>query len=343
MKPVIRYSALTLAACASIGLTGCKLSDLVDGDEKTSFVALQGTATTTSGPMIGARVDIKDANGNEFAAYVESSGYFSLVQDPDDEEKEYVELQAPLILSVDYNEETYRSVLCNIVYSQFGAAIDTVNVHPLTEFVMDKTTGSVDSAYADWEEGASSDYCQNPFFVENFNNIASSLEGNGTFNFFNTLFSANDTGFDSVLRDFNPEMLPDGEADEDFHLVDGLGSLVMVPGTSWNGTAVGSFGSEAIDESAEGIQIDITPEGLADTLEDLLSNEESEVELQSLSISAEGNGIGEIGTTATVRLKGTAALAGAELITRKFDLTLDLVRVEGGGIMGPDIIIIGPQ
>ena len=117
----------------------------------------------------------------------------------------------------------------------------------------------------------------------------------------------------------------------------------MVPGTSWNGTAVGSFGAEAIDESAEGIQIDITPEGLADTLEELLSDGESNVELQSLNISAEGNGIGEIGTTATVRLRGNAALAGAELITRKFDLTLDLVRVEGGGIMGPDIIIIGPQ
>ncbi|MEE4249672.1 MAG: hypothetical protein V2I38_03720 [Alcanivoracaceae bacterium] len=342
MKPVIRYSALTLAVCASIALTGCKLSDLVDGDEKTSFVALQGTATTTSGPMIGARVDIKDANGNEFAAYVESSGYFSLVQDPEDEDSEYVELQAPIILSVDYNEETYRSVLCNIVYGPFGAAIDTVNVHPLTEFVMDETTGSVDTAYAGWSEGDSEDYCNNSFFVTNYNNIASSLEGNGTFNFFNTLFNANDTGFDSVLRDFDPEMTI-GEAPSDFHLVNGLGSLVMIPGTAWDGTATGTFAGESVEEVGDGIQIDITPEGLADTLEDLLSEvAESDIEVQSLSITAEGNGIGEIGTTAKVRVKGSAALVGAEIISKSFDITLDLVRVEGG-VSVPELIPIGPR
>jgi hypothetical protein len=99
MKPAIRYSALTMAVCASIGLSGCKLSDLIDADESTSFIALQGTATTTTGPMIGARVDIKDASGQEYVAYVNNKGYFSLRQDPDDEDEPNIsELQAPLIL-----------------------------------------------------------------------------------------------------------------------------------------------------------------------------------------------------------------------------------------------------
>ncbi|MDF1628581.1 MAG: hypothetical protein P1U78_02190 [Alcanivoracaceae bacterium] len=344
MKQVFRYSALTVAVCASVGLSGCKLSDLVDGDEKTSFVALQGTATTTDGPMVGARVDIKDANGAEYVAYVESSGYFSLEQDPEDEDTEYSPLEGPIILRVDYNEQTYHSVLCNVVYSQFGSTIDTVNVHTLTDFVM-RGTADVGEAYDVWNDGASGDFCSNTGFIWNFNDLAYSLEGNGTFNFFNTLFSADNTGFDSVLRNFDPESFnPETDLDEapsDFHIVDGLGSLVSTPGTAWNGTATGTFAGETVNEVGEGIQIDITPEGLTETLEDLLSGAvENEVELQSLSISAQGDGIGEVGTTAVVRLKGSAAVAGAELVSKSFDITLDLELVEGELI--PPIFIIDP-
>ena len=348
MKPVIRFSALTIAVCSVVGLSGCKLSDLIDSDESSKFVALQGTAATADGPMIGARVDIKDANGNEFAAYVDSSGYFSLTQDPDDEDEEYIELRAPLILSVDYNEQTYRSMLCNIVYSQFGDAIDTVNIHPLTEFVMAETAGTTGTDYANWTEGASETYCSLGGFVTSYNNIAHTLAGNivtnpyseeeyqGAFNFFNTLFNADGTGFDEVLDNFDPGMQID-EAPEWFRISNSLGSLNLLPGTSWNGTATGRFGADTINETGDNIQISITPDGLAETLEDLLSNQaENEIELQSLSISAEGLGIGEIGTTATVRLKGTAALVGASIVNRDFDITLELVRVEGG------LVIDGP-
>lgn len=348
MKPVIRFSALAIAVCSVIGLSGCKLSDLIDSDESSKFVALQGTAATAEGPMIGARVDIKDANGNEFAAYVDSSGYFSLTQDPDEEDEEYIELRAPLILSVDYNEQTYRSMLCNIVYSQFGDAIDTVNVHPLTEFVMAKTAGTTSTDYADWTSGASEKYCSTGAFVERYNNIAHTLTGNivtnpyseeeyqGAFNFFNTLFSANGTGFDEVLDNFDPEMIIN-EAPEWFRISNSLGSLNLLPGTSWDGAATGRFGSETVNEFAENIDISVTPEGLAETLEDLLrSLAENEIELQSLSISAEGLGIGEIGTTATVHLKGTAALVGASIVNRDFDITLELERVAGG------LVIDGP-
>ncbi|MCC1496024.1 hypothetical protein [Alcanivorax sp. 1008] len=343
MRQLFRYSALTVAVCASVGLSGCKLSDLVDGDEQTSFVALQGTATTADGPMVGARVDIKDANGDMYVAYVESSGYFSLVQDPEDDEMEYSPLEGPIILRVDYNEQTYHSVLCNVVYSQFGSTIDTVNVHTLTDFAM-RGTADVDEAYAFWDE-ANGEFCSNMEFAWDVNNLAYSLEGNGTFNFFNTLFSADNTGFDSVLRNFDPESFnPETDLDEapsDFHLANGLGTLVTTPGTAWDGTATGTFAGETVNEVGEGIQIDITPEGLTATLEELLSGAvENEVELQSLSISAEGDGIGEVGTTAVVRLKGSAAIAGAGLVSKNFDITLDLELVEGGLI--PPIIIIDP-
>jgi hypothetical protein len=240
--------------------------------------------------------------------------------------------------SVDYNESdlSFSAVQYRLQRVR-RRSIDTVNVHPLTEFVHERNRRwrNRQSLWLTlgWTDGASNGYCNNGFFVQNYNNIASSLEGNGTFNFFNTLFSVDEKGFDAVLRDFDPGMAIN-DAPEGFHLTNGLGSLNLLSDTSWSGTASGKFGNEIVDISDTGIQLSITPEGLADALEGLLGEvAENEIELQSLSISAEGNGIGEVGTTAKVRLKGSASLVGASVISRSFDVTFDLVRVEGGPIL----------
>lgn len=313
MKSVTCYAFSAILAASSAGLAGCKISDLNDSDDNTSFTAIQGRAAVGA-PMVGATIDIKDANGQQFRVYTDGSGYFSLTLDS--EEDGFEELAAPIIVRATNNEDVYHSVLCNIVYGEF----DSVNVHPLTEYVMDETA-PVATAYAMWETTGKTGYC-NAEFAYNFRATASTL---GTdFNFFNSAFDANGTGFDAILDSFNPNTFVPVAAADNFHIVNGLSSLVVIPGTTWSSTASGTFDGAAYADSRTA-EIAVTAEGLRELIDTLLEEEAAqEVEIESLVITLEGDGIGEEGTTVQANLKGKADVG---LITRNFNITVDLERI----------------
>ncbi|MFN3712145.1 MAG: hypothetical protein ACK4SX_00650 [Alcanivoracaceae bacterium] len=314
---------------ASVSLSACKLSDLVgDDDDNTSFVALQGRAANADGPMAGATIKIKDANGEAFTVFSNASGYFSLRQDTSEED--YVELVAPIIVSTDYNTDTYNSVLCNIVYSNLSNAIDTVNVHAVTEAVMDATS-STDNAYSNWEFGAQGNYC-NQAFAANFNDAANALDT--TFNFFNILFDANGTGFDALQRAFNPE-----EFEPPYHgesrIEDSLGSIVNFEDGLWLIQATGNSGSDTISATREEQAITITLPDLRAFIEELIEEaSEADITITSLTATIDGDGLGEVGTEVTANLRGSVALQGAAAIRRNFNIDVTVQRV-GGDVGGP--------
>ena len=228
-------------------------------------------------------------------------------------------MRGPVIVRATFNESVYHSVLCNVVYGEF----DSVNVHPVTQYVMNETA-AVASAYDMWTSGASSNYC-NENFVDVFRGTASSLET--TFNFFNSAFDANGTGFDALLDSFNPGLFEHGEADEGFPILNGLGSLALIPGTTWSATAVGTFDGNPVEEQRTG-EVEVTADGLRELIRDVLEDAaEDEIDIESLTITLEGDGIGEIGTQVSARLKGKAALAGLGFVTRSFDVTVELERI----------------
>lgn len=316
MKSTTIFPLAAIAAATAISLTGCKLSDLNDSDEDTRTTPVQGRAAIGA-PMVGATIDIKDANGQEFRVYSDGTGYFALVLDS--EEDVFDDLAAPVIIRATNNEDVYHSVLCNIVYGEF----DSVNVHPLTEYVMDETA-SVATAYALWETTGKDGYC-NAAFAYNFRAAASTL---GTaFNFFNSAFDADGTGFDAVLDSFNPNTFMPVAAADDFHILNGLGSLVVIPGTTWSATASGTFDGETFEDSRTG-EITVNAEGLRDLIDTLLEDEAAqEVEIESLVITLEGDGIGEEGTIVQANLRGRAALADLGFVTRNFNINVDLERI----------------
>lgn len=310
MKSVPHHALITGLAATIAGLTGCKISGS-DGNSEATL--MQGRAATDT-PMVGATIDIKDANGQQFRVYSDGSGYFALVLDS--EEDSFDDLAAPIIVRATNNEDVYHSVLCNIVYGEF----DSVNVHPLTEYVMDQTT-AVDSAYALWETSAKGDYC-NAAFAYNFRAAASTLGTN--FNFFNSAFDANNTGFDLILNSFNPVTFTPVAAADDFHIVNGLGSLVVIPGTIWSVSASGTFNGLPYDDSRSE-EVAVTAEGLRNLIDTLLEDETAQdVEIESLVITLEGDGIGEEGTTVQANLKGKAVVDTA---SQAFNITVDLERV----------------
>lgn len=316
MKSTTIFSLTAIAAAASIGLTGCKLSDLNDSDEDTRVTLIQGRAATTA-PMAGATIEIKDANGQEFRVYSDGSGYFSLVLDT--EEDVFDDLLAPVIIRATDNEDVYHSVLCNIVYGEF----DSVNVHPLTDYVMNETA-AVATAYAMWASGASNNYCNEPF-INVFRDTASTL---GTsFNFFNSAFDANGSGFDALLDSFNPETFVRENADAGFRILNGLGSLALIPGTTWAATATGTLDGNAVNEEFAG-EVEVTAAGLRDLIDGVLEDVTGdEIEIESLTITLEGDGVGEVGTQVTAVLKGKAALASLSSVTRNFNVTVELERI----------------
>lgn len=313
MKSANHHALAAIFTVSVIGLSGCKLSDLNDADKNTSTTLIQGRAAVGA-PMVGATIDIKDANGQEFRVYSDGSGYFALTLDS--EEDVFDDLAAPILVRATNNEDVYHSVLCNIVYGEF----DSVNVHPLTEYVMDETA-PVATAYAMWETTGKTGYC-NAAFAYNFRATASTL---GTdFNFFNSAFDANGTGFDAILDSFNPATFTPVAAADDFHIMNGLNSLVVIPGTTWSSTASGTFDGAAYADSRTG-EITVTAEGLRELIDTLLEEEAAqEVEIESLVITLEGDGIGEEGTTVQANLKGKADVG---LITRNFNITVDLERI----------------
>ncbi len=320
LLPVLLGSVLLSAS-------GCKLSDLVDSDdESTSFVALQGRAANADGPMASAVIEVKDSNPatSPITLYANSSGYFSLVQDSAAED--YVELSPPIIIRTDYNDVSYNSVLCNIVYGNLSDAVDTVNIHPLTEFVMYETTGTSSTAYENWTTGASDQYC-NEMFAVNFNNTAASL---GTdFNFFNTLFSANGTGFDALLRDFSPEGFPLPDASPEFHISDSLGSLTNFAEGLWRIEATGSVGSSSISRTFDESDITITLPDLRAFAQELIEEaSEADATINSLTVSIQGDGIGEIGSTVSANLRGSASLSGASAVSRSFNIDINVERID---------------
>lgn len=307
------YYALAALAVSVTGLAGCKLSDLTDSDESTSKTLIQGRAAVGA-PMVGATIDIKDANGQQFRVYSDGSGYFALILDS--EEDSFEDLVAPIIVRATNNEDVYHSVLCNIVYGEF----DSINVHPVTEYVMDQTA-SVDTAYNLWETTGKTGYC-NAAFAYNFRATASTLDS--TFNFFNSAFDADGTGFDAILDSFNPATFTPVAAADDFHILNGLGSLVVIPGTTWSSTASGTFAGQDYEDSRI-TEITVTADGLRDLVDTLLEEEAAqEVEIESLVITLEGDGIGEEGTTVQANLNGKADVG---LVTRSFNITVDLERV----------------
>ena len=313
--------ALLIGGATLLG--GCKLSDLNDDDDDDGpTVVLQGRAAV-GGPMIGATIDIKDADGREFRVYSDASGYFSLTLDDDDVAPRFIapatSLTAPIIVRADYNESTYHSVLCNIVYGER----DSVNVHPLTQYVMN-STATVASAYANWTDGASDDYC-NAAFNDVFRDTAATL--GSPFNFFNSAFSANGSGFDATLASFNPATFDRGTAAEGFHIANGLGSLVLIPGTVWSGTVSGKFGEDTIEEMVEQ-ELDVDAAGLRSLVEELLAGySRDSIEIESLTAVVEGDGTGEAGTTFKAVLKGKAAINGLSVVTRSFNITMELERI----------------
>lgn len=310
MKAVPHHALIACLAAAITGLTGCKVSGS-DGNSEATLI--QGRAATDT-PMVGATIDIKDANGQQFRVYSDGSGYFALILDRED--GSFDDLAAPIIVRATNNEDVYHSVLCNIVYGEF----DSVNVHPLTEYVMDQTA-AVDSAYDLWETTAKGGYC-NAAFAYHFRAAASTL--GTTFNFFNSAFDANNTGFDLILNSFNPATFTPVAAADDFHIVNGLSSLVVIPGTIWSSTASGTFDGLAYDDSRNS-EVAVTAEGLRNLIDTLLEEETAkEVEIESLIITLEGDGIGEEGTTVQANLKGKAVV---DMLSRAFNITVDLERV----------------
>lgn len=313
---------------AVLSTPGCKLSDLVDNDdESTTFVALQGRAANADGPMVGAIIEVKDSNpaNDPITLYANNSGYFALVQDTDD--FDYVELTPPIIIRTDYNETSYNSVLCNIVYRDLSGAIDTVNIHPLTEFVMHETTGTSNTAFDNWTTGASDQYC-NEAFAGNFTNTAASL---GTdFNFFNTLFSANNTGFDALLRGFSTDGFLPPDADPDFHVTDSLGSLTNFAEGRWLIQATGSAGSSTISSTFDEGDITITLPDLRAFAEELIE-EAAEVGavIESFNVTIQADGLGEIGSTVLANLRGSASLSGAGVVQRNFNIDIQIERIAG--------------
>lgn len=311
-----------VAALGAITLTGCKLSDLTDSEDDGSKVVLQGRAAIGA-PMAGATIDIKDANGNSYRVYADASGYFALEIEEEEFRPRLIvptsELRAPVIVRATFNESEYHSVLCNVVYGEF----DSVNVHPLTDYVMNETA-AVATAYDMWTSGASSNYC-NATFVEIFRDTASTL---GTsFNFFNSAFEANGSGFDALLDSFNPETFERDSADAGFRVVNGLGSLALIPGTTWAASATGTFDGNPVNEQRTG-EVEITADGLRELIAGVLENAaEDEIEIESLTITLEGDGVGEIGTQVTAILKGRAALAGLGFVARSFNVTVELERI----------------
>ena len=313
MKSSNYYAVVAALSVSATGLAGCKLSDLTDSDESTSRTLIQGRAAVGA-PMVGATIDIKDANGQQFRVYSDGSGYFSLILDS--EEDDFEDLAAPIIVRATNNEDVYPSVLCNIVYGE----LDSVNVHPVTEYVMDQTA-AVDTAYALWETTGKTGYC-NAAFAYNFRATASTLDT--TFNFFNSAFDADGTGFDAILDSFNPDTFTPIAAAEDFHILNGLGSLVIIPGTTWSSTASGTFAGQPYEDSRV-TEITVTADGLRNLIDALLEEESAQdVEIESLTITVEGDGIGEEGTTVQANLKGKA---GVGLVTRSFNITVDLERI----------------
>jgi hypothetical protein len=310
MKSVTRHVLIACLATALTGLAGCEISGSDDNSEAT---LIQGRAAVGV-PMVGATIDIKDANGQQFRVYSNGSGYFALVLDS--EADNFEDLAAPIIVRATNNEDVYHSVLCNIVYGEF----DSVNVHPVTEYVMNQTA-SADTAYALWETTGKTGYC-NAAFAHNFRATASTL--GTTFNFFNSAFDADGTGFDAILDSFNPATFTPVDAADDFHIQNGLGSLVVIPGTIWSSTASGTFDGQAYDDSRTA-EITVTAEGLRNLIDTLLEEETAQdVEIKSLVITLEGDGTGEEGTSVLANLKGKA---DAGSITRSFNITVDLERI----------------
>mgnify|MGYP006142654897 CR=1 FL=1 len=316
MKSAISFSLAALATAATFALTGCELSGLTDSDDDTRSTPIQGRAATGA-PMVGATIDIKDANGQEFRVYTDGSGYFALTLDS--EEDVFEALAAPILVRATNNADVYHSVLCNIVYGEF----DSVNVHPLTEYVMDETA-AVDTAYAMWETTGKGEYC-NAEFAYNFRAAADTL--NTDFNFFNSAFDANGTGFDAILDSFNPVTFDPVVPAENFHILNGLGSLVLIPGTIWSATGSGTFGGEAYEDSRN-VETPVTAAGLRTLIETLLEEEAAQdIEIESLTITLAGDGIGEEGTTVQANVRGTAALATPSFVRRNFNIDLDLERI----------------
>lgn len=310
MKAATRHALIASLVTSLIGLSGCKVSGS-DGDSEATLI--QGRAATDT-PMVGATIDIKDANGQQFRVYSDGSGYFALILDS--EEDSFDDLAAPIIVRATNNEDVYHSVLCNLVYGE----LDSVNVHPLTEYVMDQTS-PVDNAYALWETTAKGNYC-NAAFAYNFRATASTL---GTsFNFFNSAFDANNTGFDAILDSFNPATFTPVAAADDFHIVNGLGSLVVIPGTIWSIAADGTFNGLPYSD-ARNLEVPVNPQGLRNLVDTLLEDETAQdVEIESLVITLEGDGIGEEGTTVQAKLKGKAVV---NAVSQAFNITVDLERV----------------
>jgi hypothetical protein len=218
-------------------------------------------------------------------------------------------------------------VLCNVVYSNLSNVIDTVNVNTLTEFVMHKTTDTNNTAYDNWTTGAKDQYC-NQLFAETFRSTASGLENE--FNFLNTLFDANNTGFDVLLRGFSSEEFELDEPGAFFNIDNGLGSIVNYDEGRWIIEATGTAGSFSINTTREESAITITLADLKAFLEELIEAESAEgVTITSLTATLGGNGLGEINTTVTANVRGSASLSGASVVSRNFNIDVTVLRQAG--------------
>ena len=312
-----KASMLTLATITALSVAGCKLSDLIDDDESGNITLLQGKALAGR-PITSATIDIKDANGQEFRVVSDEQGTFSLVA----EEMDHTPLAGPVVVRMTTaTGDVMYSVLCNVVYGR----MDTVNVHALTTFAMNKTSPLDDQAtYNLWETTAKTLYC-NASFADNFRDLAYTV---GTdFNFFNTSFNADGTGFDAVLQDFDASLTVES-AVEPFLIQNSLGSLVTYAGSEWlaSGTVTAGSVSETLTDEPIGQQ-EITVEELRTLIEDLVEEVGGEpVQLVSVTVTLDGTGLGEEGTVAEMQMSGQVSLESASAIKRSFDIALTLER-----------------
>jgi hypothetical protein len=194
---------------------------------------------------------------------------------------------APIVVRADYNAQGYNAVLCNTVYGE----LDTINVHPLTEFVMAETTGSSGTAFDNWTTGASAEYC-NELFANNLRNITYSLETG--FNSFSSLFSANGTGFDAILRNFDSGMMINDNPPADFHIQDSLGSVANFSDSRWVINVTGNAGPDNISRTVESTGQGVSISDLGELVEELIASTlEVGVDIENMRGSIEGFGVGD--------------------------------------------------
>lgn len=321
-----KWVASLFVVSAAILFAGCGGGG---GGGGSSASTVNGTAATGA-PIAGAIVTLTGANGVTVSATTSAMGNFSV---------NAANLTLPIVLFVENGDNDHFSI---------AFTHGTVNITPLTTMALSMAFDSVDLAglLAAWGDVASTiDPGDLMAAIKTINANLAAIYGDAAldetrYNFFNTAFVADGTGFDGLLDAINAvsctitDGIPivytcaGGAFNAAFNMsIDtstifpyGDISFAIVPDSTWsytfsgsvNGTALPAetildWGSFAVPTTLD----DVYWEYGGGTIYDQESGITTVVSLTSVSLSSTGDG--GIGSTVVVRVKYKIVVSGGDL------------------------------